>query len=168
MALAVAAVMLHERAPLRRVVRRLFLRRPFILTNRSFRAQLVDLAQRHGLLEDTAPAARRNDWAAAAPSDADAGCSSELLCPHCGQPHVVAPLARIDATLRVEARTFTVGGLARLLQLRFGAGNADTDLDDVRVNIDCASRRQPPIPGRVPAAGAPFPHGLVWCHNAPL
>ena len=70
--LAIAAVMLHERRPLAVVARRCFQRRPFILTNRSFRAQLVALADVHGLLH-------------ASEEPPDAGCSSEMLCSHCQQ-----------------------------------------------------------------------------------
>ena len=49
--LAVAAVMLHERRPLPLIARRAFQRRPFILTNMSFRRQLTELARIHQLLE---------------------------------------------------------------------------------------------------------------------
>ena len=50
-ALAVAHLMLSERRPLEDIVRQCYSARPFILTNSSFRAQLVALAAREGLLK---------------------------------------------------------------------------------------------------------------------
>lgn len=114
--LAIAAVMLHERRPLAVVARRCFQRRPFILTNRSFRAQLVALADVHGLLH-------------ASEEPPDAGCSSEMLCSHCQQPHVIRPAMRLDGSLRVDARTFTVAALRRQLQLRFGCEHVNVDYE---------------------------------------
>ena len=53
--LAVAVVFLTELSPLPNVVRRLFQRRPFILTNTSFRNQLAELAEAQGLLSAPSP-----------------------------------------------------------------------------------------------------------------
>ena len=53
-ALAIAVVMVREKLPLLRVVSDAFAARPFILSNESFRRQLVRLAAEHGLLREAA------------------------------------------------------------------------------------------------------------------
>ena len=50
-ALAIAVLMLRERRPLLDVARECFEARPFILSNETFRDQLVRLAIEHGLAE---------------------------------------------------------------------------------------------------------------------
>ncbi len=64
-AIAIAYLMLSQQRPLEQVVQQCFTSRPFILTNASFRAQLVALALRRGLLLD-APAPSASGHAAAA------------------------------------------------------------------------------------------------------
>jgi protein-tyrosine phosphatase len=50
-ALAIAVLMLREKQPLLKVAAAVFEERPFILSNLTFRAQLVQLAAERGLLQ---------------------------------------------------------------------------------------------------------------------
>lgn len=54
-ALAIALLTLREKRPLLAVAAECFEKRPFILSNESFRKQLVALAAKHGLLHATVP-----------------------------------------------------------------------------------------------------------------
>ena len=139
--LAVAAVMLHERRPLPLIARRAFQRRPFILTNMSFRRQLSELARVHNLLE-----VKPNDV-----PPTDAGGSTEQLCPHCGQPHIVNPSMRLDGRLCVDTHTFTVAALHLLLQRRFGCENLNVDYETEASNKDA----------KPPSAKALLPSGAL-------
>ena len=139
--LAVAAVMLHERRPLPLIARRAFQRRPFILTNMSFRRQLTELARIHQLLE-----VKPEEYPLA-----DAGCSTERLCPHCGQPHIVNPSTRLDGSLCVDTHTFTVAALHLLLQRRFGCEHLNVDYE-----TDASNKQAVP-----PSAKALLPSGAL-------
>lgn len=124
------------------VARRCFVRRPFILTNRSFRSQLVQLATLHGLA--IAPEA----------TPTDAGSSCEQLCPNCGQPHVVSPTTRLDGSLHVDARTFTVEALSKQLRRRFGCERLNIDYETASSTLDAA----PPSRGALlPSAALMLP-----------
>ena len=161
--LAIAAVMLHERATLRSVARRCFLRRPFILTNPSFRSQLVDLARHHGLLGGSG-----GTEATPAPAPSDAGCSSELLCPHCMQPHLVSLLARADGRLIVDVRTFTVGALLRLLQRRFGCEHLNVDYETESSARDAAPPSERALLPRAALVLPLIPFGLIALADLPV
>ena len=143
-----------------------------MLTNRSFRAQLVGLAGKHGLLNAPSAVGRSVGDAgiAAGPRTLPTtacrrqvvssltvdqcssparvkGCSSEQLCPHCLQPHLVVPESRMDASLIADCSLLTVGDLARLLQLSLGTGNPQLDLQEIWINVDYQVRgfhRLPP------------------------
>ena len=113
-ALALAVVMMHEGTPLQNIVRRLFQRRPFILTNQSFRQQLHELAEQQQLL--TAPSPLIDA------SQVDAGHRALVgyACRHCGQPHCIIDEARLDFSISVDCSTFTVGELMELIEEKLG------------------------------------------------
>ena len=114
-ALAVALVLIFELTPLPNVVRRLFQRRPFILTNHSFRQQLAELAEQQGLLTSPSPLVGGGQ--------VDGGHKALVgfRCKHCGQPHCVSDEARLDFSLTVNCATFRVCDLIEALAERFGA-----------------------------------------------
>lgn len=114
-ALAVALVLIFELTPLPNVVRRLFQRRPFILTNQSFRQQLSELAEQQGLLTSPSPLVGGGQVE---------GNHKALVgypCQHCGQPHCVSDEARLDFSLSVDCSKYRVRDLCELLSERFGA-----------------------------------------------
>jgi len=114
-ALAVALVLIFELMPLPNIVRRLFQRRPFVLTNQSFRQQLSDLAEQQGLLTSPSPLVGSGQ--------VDGGHKALVgfKCRHCGQPHCVSDEARLDFSLTVDCSTFRVTDLVECLSERFGA-----------------------------------------------
>lgn len=116
--IAVAAVMLHERAPLSMLVRRLMRRRPIVLTNPSFRDQLVTLATSHGLH-------RESDSEPIAESE-----PRECMCANCSQPHAVPARARIDFQVTLDCRQCTVAALAHAIASALGTSH-------VRIDVDC-------------------------------
>jgi hypothetical protein len=113
-ALAVAAVMWTMRIPLPVLLRRLFQRRPLVLSNLSFRKQLFELADRRKLLVAPQGLLRAAaHWAAAHGGHG-------IVCEHCGQPHVALPEARLDFSLRASCASLTVGALVELLAAHLG------------------------------------------------
>ena len=114
-ALAVALTLLFELTPLPNVVRRLFQRRPFVLTNQSFRQQLSELAEQQGLLTSPSPLVGGTQV------DGAHKALVGFKCKHCGQPHCVSDEARLDFSLTVDCATFTLSDLMTALAERFGA-----------------------------------------------
>jgi len=113
-ALAVALTLLFELTPLPNVVRRLFQRRPFVLTNQSFRQQLAELAEQQGLLTSPSPLVGGTQV------DGAHKALVGFKCKHCGQPHCVSDEARLDFSLTVDCATFTLSDLMTALGERFG------------------------------------------------
>ena len=110
--LALAIELVHGAEPLPNLVRRLFQRRPFILTNQSFRQQLAQLAEQQGLLVSPSP------LVASMAVQVDGGHKALVgfACKHCGQPHVVSDEGRLDFALTVDCTAFTVGQLVEMLE----------------------------------------------------
>ena len=111
--IAIAAVMCALRKPLPVVLHRFFHRRPFVLTNLSFRSQLKQLADVNGLL-DCPQGLLRVEGSSAGPA------GRGVVCEHCMQPHAVTPDARVDFSLRADCSRLTVAGLSEVLHERLG------------------------------------------------
>ena len=138
--LAIAAVMYALRMPLQVCLRRLFRKRPFVLTNLSFRRQLKELAAAQGLL--FAPQGLvRADWNAAGHGGAFS------LCEHCMQPHVALPEARVDYELRADCSRLTVGGMYQVLAQHLRT-------PQLRIELD-ATHGAPAPPSAAHPPGAP-------------
>jgi len=135
-ALALAVTMLHEATPLPNLVRRLFQRRPFILTNVSFRQQLAELAEQQQLLISPSPLID--------PRQVDGGhrALEGFPCRHCGQPHCVIDEARLDFSLTVDCTALTVGEMVELLEEKLGCEpriefEISSAADPHRVAVSC-------------------------------
>lgn len=139
--IAIAAVMYSLRIPLQVVLRRLFQRRPFILTNLSFRHQLKELAAAQGLLFAPQGLVRAaNDWAGVGHA------ARFATCERCGQRHVCLHEARVDFSLRADCSKCTVGEVHAALMGYLGT-------PQFRIEIDASQGVQPTPPGSAVASG---------------
>ena len=138
--LALALELVHGAEPLPNLVRRLFQRRPFILTNQSFRQQLATLAEQRGLLVSPSPLVDGRVI------DGGHKALTTFACKHCGQPHCVSDEGRLDFALSVDCGAFTVGQLVELIQDKFGCPSPNlefetlAELDKRKTAVSCRRR----------------------------
>ena len=63
----------------------------------------------------------------------------------------------MDASLTADCSVLTVGGLARILQLRLGTGNPQVDLREIWINVDYQTRSSSGVNARWPSRKSLLP-----------